>query len=164
MCQNRDFFCQLDQLKNAFELLSNVVAGGDSLLHAHILEDNGQRMPLPLEAFDGAPFIAPIQQLEQQWLVSLNPMPESTPTSFDRQEIIQWNRIRQYETQIGSIQQTMNRFDDLQQWAQTYAVLNRKPFRAVAHFAAMRTRYEQQRSQARRWYQVALGLLARLTA
>jgi len=46
----RDFFCELATLEDAFGLLNLIVAGGNLLLSAKLLE-NETSLSLPVEAF-----------------------------------------------------------------------------------------------------------------
>jgi hypothetical protein len=64
--QFRDFRCWLTSLENVFDFLSYISSTGETIIQAEIV-DNDQRIQLPPQAFDGAPFSASILQLESEW-------------------------------------------------------------------------------------------------
>lgn len=69
--ETQDFTCQLKTLESGFNLLNNVVAMGHTLVKAHLL-DQGSRIGFPIDAFDGSPFTAAVQELERDWSTILH--------------------------------------------------------------------------------------------
>ncbi|MFD1143730.1 hypothetical protein ACFQ4C_21560 [Larkinella insperata] len=60
------------ELEGHFEVLNSFVAAGYQLLSAFLV-DQGHRMDLPLEAFDGSPMRDPLHQLQEQYQQVLGP-------------------------------------------------------------------------------------------
>lgn len=67
----RDFTCQLDRLELALDVLSRLVAQGETLHEAYII-DRDARLTLPVDVFDGQPFEQPMLRLEKEWQLILN--------------------------------------------------------------------------------------------
>jgi hypothetical protein len=67
----RPFFCHVPKLEAAFDVLGTITATGDVLISVDLI-DNGQRTPLPVEAFDGEPVGTHIKNLEHDWQALLN--------------------------------------------------------------------------------------------
>ena len=104
---------QVDQVEQAFELLSYIVATGASLQEAFLF-DNNRRTDLPLAAFDGQPLLEPLQQLERDWqgLLSYAEKEDSAPVY---PALIEWACIRttSYEQPILNRIQLIDRFKAL---------------------------------------------------
>lgn len=64
--QFREFICQVYELETALGTLSAIVAQGNKILEAYIIEE-GQRTHLSTQAFDHQDLVYPIQQLQSEW-------------------------------------------------------------------------------------------------
>ena len=62
------FYC--DELEVGFDVLTNILANGDSLLTAELI-DKGQITRLPIEAFDGEKLSVPLKAMKREWQESL---------------------------------------------------------------------------------------------
>ncbi|GAB2526612.1 hypothetical protein [Spirosoma aerophilum] len=62
----RVFSCWLLSLEQTFDFLSELSGEGTQLIEAKLI-DKGHCLPLPTEAFDGAPLSGSIRQLEREW-------------------------------------------------------------------------------------------------
>lgn len=162
--QVREFTCHIPSLEVAFDILSRITATGDSLTQASIL-DQGHLTHLPIDAFDGSIFLAPIQDLESQWQAILDESPGSTAPNFP--ELLQWTRrqVQQYERHISTLENMISRFRQLRQRAEDYAPPSQLTTSGVVdHFASMINRYESQRDKAQILHEAALERLSRLIA
>lgn len=138
--EERTFRIQIDEIEMAFDLLSCVVAKGDTLIEAHLLEQ-GKQTPLPVEVFDGQPFSGPLQNLELQWQLILNSL-KATPSIYS--DLIDWalHRIGEYEKLINNQVALINRFKILQERTQKqiFSELNRSWF--IGHYEAYIDHYQ----------------------
>jgi hypothetical protein len=55
------------ELDTQLEVLNSFVATGNRLLWAYLLDDDGVRMDLPVDAFDGLPVARSLQRLTQAY-------------------------------------------------------------------------------------------------
>lgn len=62
----REFSCDIDQLELGFDVLNQIVAHGDRLIWARLI-DKLDIIALPIEAFDGDSVLEPIRALEREW-------------------------------------------------------------------------------------------------
>ena len=98
--QYREFNCQFDQLEMAFEFLSRLVAEGETLIDAYIV-DKEKRQSLSLEAFDGMSFLPVMNELEKEWQSALN-RPTAVPPVGDQSLIeLTQRRVQLYEKRVG---------------------------------------------------------------
>ncbi len=116
--QNRQFSCHLDKLENGLDFLSSLVAKGETLVKASIIDD-GQTIDLPIAAFDGVPYSAFIGELETEWEVILK---KPLLTSLAGREIAEHNQalLAQCETKIAQLELLITRIDELRQRAKIY--------------------------------------------
>jgi hypothetical protein len=156
--QTREFSCQLPELELAFDLLSQIVARGDTLVLAYVEEDD-QITQLPLDAFDGTPFLDAIGKLEQEWLSVLSHAPEcGLPDYGSHQELIEWlqKRIDHYEKQMATIESIINRFKQLHCLAENCKLHDPGPSPVSNHFASLLGKYEEQLRKIFQSHQLAL--------
>lgn len=85
--QERDFNYQVDQLEAGLDVLSNLVAQGNTLVRVRLCEE-GSSTTLPTEAFDDQPVSLALQELENQWH-SLLEEPVAL-NSFDVEPHLNW--------------------------------------------------------------------------
>ncbi len=105
----REFCCQLNSMEATFDFLSSLVARGDTLLMAYMVEDN-KRIDLPLDAFDGSPFLEAMQYLQQEWQSILAPATDVDAVHYKDMLVLLQKRIRQYETSISMHERMINQF------------------------------------------------------
>jgi len=55
------------ELDTQLEVLNSFVALGNVLVSAYLLDDEGVRIDLPIEAFDGSPIAAPLRSLTKEY-------------------------------------------------------------------------------------------------
>ncbi|WP_157816186.1 hypothetical protein [Spirosoma pollinicola] len=153
--QLREFRCQIDQLEVGFDLLSGIVAQGEKLLSARII-DEGQSLKLPLEAFDGTPFLKAIQELESEWQAILSEFPPATLSN--RSERKQWisQQVRRYEVKMITLQLTLDRLKEIRQRARDMAPAASGSSSVITHYSALIDRYEGQLIKAQLLYELAL--------
>ncbi|UHG93256.1 hypothetical protein [Spirosoma oryzicola] len=60
-----------ESIEDCFECLNALVQGKWKLLDAQLME-NGKRISLPIEAFDGFSMDKPLRQLSQEWQTILS--------------------------------------------------------------------------------------------
>jgi|GEM_PF-5861792 len=107
--QIKQFTCSLESVEDGFDFLSRIVAGGDTLLAAHLLE-NRKQVELPVTAFDGMPMSVAIRQLEHEWQAVLN-APAQTLASIGKETVrLIQSQIRQYQITIAQHQQMINHY------------------------------------------------------
>ena len=151
--QERRFSCLLDELDAIFEFLNQVVAKGDSLIEAHLMDDEqpardalppAYRMPLPTAAFDGVSCLPALRQIELEWTAILaEPLRSSLPSdTVDRR----WYQetIRVYEQRITGLELLITDVNRLHQRAENAFGSSNNPYQAVL------TRYESQLRKAHR--------------
>lgn len=61
-----EFSCNVDRLELGFDILTKIVAKGDKLVWARLVDD-GDSTALPIDAFDGGSVLEPIRALEYEW-------------------------------------------------------------------------------------------------
>ena len=161
--QLREFSCQLDKLEVAFDFLSTIVARGDTLLSAYIL-DNNERTDLPIDVFDGAPFLEAMQDMEKDWqaLLSAPPQPEQSPN----QHIIQFiqQRVRQYETRIANEKLMISRLEQLLLRSNEGFSSGHIRSRLIREYEAMISRCQIQLIKTKVCHRLAIERLNQLTA
>ena len=64
--QSHEFTFHSPSLETGLEMVNLIASQGGKLLFVKILDEYCW-MPLPVKSFDGQAFLAPIQQLQQQW-------------------------------------------------------------------------------------------------
>lgn len=82
----REFNCGFTSMEANFDFLSSIVAEGNTLVDAYILEGSS-RMELPVAAFDGVPLSEVIRALQQEWEAVLSQPLQ--PLSAHRPELIE---------------------------------------------------------------------------
>lgn len=109
--QHRDFTCQFDQLEMVFEFLSSIVAEGDTLLDAYVVDKN-EKKQLPIQAFDGAPFLMAMTGLEQEWKAILKPEDTPSPINYELIHLTEW-RVRLSENRLAIHTDTIDQLKEL---------------------------------------------------
>ena len=106
----REFSCLLSSLEANFDLLNRIIAQGDILLSAYVMEDT-TRTDLPVAAFDGLPASSGIRTLEREWQAILNS--PVVPRSLHQQELLALTRRRmdQYDFNIAAHERMIAYFD-----------------------------------------------------
>ncbi|QIP14512.1 hypothetical protein G8759_18785 [Spirosoma aureum] len=163
--RTREFSCQFPELEQAFDFLNEIVGRGNTLIQACTEEDN-QLIHLPIDAFDGAPFLGAIEELKQEWLSVLGYAPTSgIADNGNHPELIEWlkKRIDQYELQMVMIESNISRFKQLLCRAES-SMLQDPDFAAVSyHFASLLINYEEQLKKVCLIHQQAVYRLGELT-
>ncbi|GAB4039093.1 hypothetical protein [Spirosoma gilvum] len=116
----RQFSCMLPELESGFELLNHIVASGDILISADLIEEGNRPTVLPVEVFDGISFLPILKQLEQDWTTSLAaPLRVSLPVDAVSNK---WYRekLAYYEQCIIGLELIMGRVDRICQRASAY--------------------------------------------
>ncbi|WP_133299855.1 hypothetical protein [Larkinella punicea] len=95
--------CFPDDYEAAFDLLSNFVAGGLTLLEASV-SDGGPLSKLPVESIDGQLISPHLRNLQKEWEIVLTdrpPFPKNPATN----PLQEWDRqlIQYYEKQIERV-------------------------------------------------------------
>lgn len=110
--QYREFMLMLNSLEVGCDFISSLVRKGETLLEVNLIEKN-KLTPLPLELFDGFPFTAPIQQLEQEWVALLS-QPASPLPAVDQEMInLTHQRMRLCESSMSNQQLMISYFKSL---------------------------------------------------
>lgn len=107
----KTFSCHQDNLESAFDLLSQIVAQGDLIISAQIIDENSIT-ELPPEAFDGESFTEAISKLEKQWQQLLNKPILLSPQKYALIDLTR-RRINNQNSRIADIDLTINRLDGL---------------------------------------------------
>lgn len=115
--QFRDFSCQLASLEVALDVLSKITMQGSKILTAYIV-DEGKRIQLSSEAFDGVSFSEPIYQLEKQWQEILGEPIRSAETVNDWHIQLTRQRIKILEEKIVQFGLIIARFEEFRQRAE----------------------------------------------
>ena len=97
----RDFSCELPLIEEGLDFLSSLVAKGHTLLSVYVVEDN-HRTDLPIGAFDGLPFSAVIQVLQQEWQDVLSQPIPLNDTHKQELIVLTRRRIAQYQTILNA--------------------------------------------------------------
>ena len=135
----KNLICFPDDYEAAFDLLSNYVAGGLTLLEASV-GDDGPLSKLPVDGFDGQLISPHLQNLQKEWEEVLAKRPKRTknPASSPLQE---WDRqlILYYEKQIERVCRNLvcNRN------AQKKAMQRRYSSAGLGHYELMQEKYLQ---------------------
>ena len=154
--KERQFSCWLPELEVAFDFLNHIVAKGDVLVSAELIDQN-QPTRLPVEAFDGISFLPVLQQLKLEWNTVLAEPPRlSIGSDVDK---IRWFReqLARYEQRIIQLELMITDMNRLYQRAEDAL----RPSRQTSSnpYQSVLTRYESQLSQA---HLLRKGLLERI--
>ncbi|RZK37676.1 MAG: hypothetical protein EOO61_08690 [Hymenobacter sp.] len=114
----REFDCQLNSLEDSFDFLSRIVARGDTLVSAYILEDSN-RTVLPVAAFDGLPLSIGIQALQQEWQSILREPQRFNPIYLEELIELLYRRLSICETSVAAHKRMVDHFTRSLEWAQT---------------------------------------------
>ncbi len=131
--QLREFTCHLQKLEVGFDLLNDIVAKGQTLVKARLI-DNEISTLLPLDAFDGTSFLTAIQELEKEWQSLL-----ADPISSTHDELIQWmqRRVWQYEKRIVSLDTTLSRLKKIRLRALEYTLTKPTQSEVINHYTTL---------------------------
>ena len=102
----QDFSCQLQSLEAALDVVSSMAAHGNQLLEVVLIEQ-GSMTPLPINVFDGQSFSAPIQALEQEWVLALKQGVRHEIVAQDRYDRMRQQRINRHQTTIIQLEQAL---------------------------------------------------------
>ena len=146
----RSFSFRPTDLESGLDFLNIVQARGDSILSAHLIDEDGI-IELPIETIDGIPFAAPIHKLEQEWKAVLAKC--IPPVSCIDQELVDWNlkRIDNCEEKLANQVLMVERLNLLLQRAEEKLVSEPERSQLVDHYKLQIDTYNQQiaNSQAR---------------
>ncbi|MBD2753393.1 hypothetical protein [Spirosoma validum] len=145
--QFRDFSCQFTELETALDFLGSVTLQGDTIIKAHILDDD-KRVELASEAFDGKSFTEPLHQLEKQWQAILSKPRRSSQANNQWHIDLTRQRIKLYDTRIEQITRMVLQVELL--CLRTEEMLLHEPRRdnLVSYYRSMLDMYCQQINQA----------------
>lgn len=156
-------FRKYAELEAAFELLSRLKASNSRIQRAFIF-DKGQRIDLPLDAFDGQPFIGPIQQLQQEWEAILSkPLPSSAMDTHNFLVEITRQRIVRYKAYIQFIENAVANLQLLVNLLEANFVGASQKKRLLKLYRSMVCVYQRCLAIARSHHQAAVDRLDMLT-
>ncbi|GAB3751507.1 hypothetical protein [Spirosoma pomorum] len=124
----RIFSCNPRSIQAAFQVLSDLVATGNTLEQAYILDSNS-RTELPVAAFDGqTSFLKELYALQHDWEAIL--AKSSLPSKVDKSELIALlkKRSQLYHDQIVAQQEMIDRLNSLLE--QAYTCFTEEPRRS----------------------------------
>ncbi|RZK44052.1 MAG: hypothetical protein EOO61_04535 [Hymenobacter sp.] len=155
----RVFTCTLTTLEYAFDFLNHVVARGNMLLSAFVVDESG-RTELPLAAFDGLPTTTTIQALIDEWTSILN-KPISA-NSANQQVLIELTRRRLRSQQARQVwlREMIEHYSQWQQWSMDDVRWSARQRRVTHRYATQLARHQTQLADTRR---VITALTNRLT-
>ncbi|GAB3325645.1 hypothetical protein GCM10027299_24030 [Larkinella ripae] len=106
--QVRDFYCHVDELETAFDILNSLILRGNQPIRAEVTVSGG-RTELPVDVFDGQDWSAPIQQLKKEWEALLQPSGPSSQAEpsnwFVRLLAVRRQRLEHLEHSVHQMQQ-----------------------------------------------------------
>ncbi|MGM9510755.1 hypothetical protein ACS5NO_23675 [Larkinella sp. GY13] len=152
----KNLICFPNDYEAAFDLLSNFVAGGLTLLEASV-SDGGPLSKLPVDGFDGQIISPHLQNLQKEWEIVLADWPPFTkkPANTPLQE---WDRrlIHYYEKQIERVCRNLvcNRN------AQNKALQGKYAGAGLNHYEHMHEKYLQLLTRFEASHQKAVSHLA----
>ena len=154
--RTREFFYQPHRIELGFDVVSQLAAQGTTLIDVQLV-DQGIYMPLPIEAFDGTPLAAPIEELERDWTRLLEQPPQTIkrPTN---QEFLNWahQQVFRCEQNIRGIDQLIDVFTKLIQEREHFFSFREPRLRQTEHFRFMLNRYKLKRIKASTAYELAV--------
>jgi len=110
------FFAKLEVV---LEQLNYLINSGENVIQAYLI-DQRQRLELPLAAFDGQPFLAPLQELERQWQFILGG-PQSVDSIHTRYMLeLTRKKLLLYESRKEEYEQISDYINQLNQRALTH--------------------------------------------
>lgn len=144
----REFMFMPAQLEAGLDFVSNLVAQGETVIKVLFDEDH-KLIELPLSIFDGDPFLAPIQKLEQEWQVLLN-QPVRPNLTAD-QELIELTQKRLYlcESALANQLRMIDRFEALLQRAEAKSSFPAARSTLMGHYKHQISLYTQQATQSK---------------
>lgn len=153
--QLREYTCPLQKLDVAFKILNDIVAQGHTLVSSRIVEDD-HATSLPVEAFDGACFLAAMKELEQEWQTILSkPLRLASTTHHELRQMAR-QRIEQSATRIASTEKTHRRLKAIRRRAEELMARRPTSTDLLGYYDALLNRYEVQLAKARFIHQLAL--------
>jgi len=157
----RQFSCWLNSLEVILDALSEISANGGQLVTAEIHEE-GSRLPLPVEAFDGQDFSNPIQALEAQWQQVLSEPVQWRSVHTQQLMILIQNRISRQDLHIAQLEVAIQKGEDQRQRVQD--IIAREPMRSrlLARSEVALQHYQGCLEVAQRQQQSDLGQLISL--
>jgi hypothetical protein len=144
----RQFSCVITRIESGFELLTSIVAQGEMLLSAELIDEGNKPTPLPVEAFDGVSCLSTLKLLEYEWTAILA-VPISSCFNLDAQHR-DWYRAQLYgyekhivrlELLISDINRICQRAEEAQSPADE---------RFISHSRAILSCYEAQLAKTHR--------------
>lgn len=156
-------FRSYEDLEVAFERLSRLRASNNRIQKAFIF-DKGQRIDLPLHAFDGQPFVAPIRQLQREWETILSkPLPASAMDTHNFLVEVTRQRIVRYKVYIQFIENSVANLQLLVNLLEANFVGASQKERLLKIYKSMIRIYQRCLEMARAHHQVAVDRLDMLT-
>lgn len=152
-----------DKLELGLDFLNLIQAQGETILRAHLIDENGI-IELPLDALDGEPFSAPIQELEREWKELLGePSPFITHLN---QELIEWNLkcIDCCETKMANQALQIDRFEWLRRRAEDVLLLEPAKSRLISRYTTLIDTYTRQKAKSEVFHKQILQRLKELLA
>jgi len=157
--RNFSFFAKLEVV---LEQLNYLIQNGENVIQAYVV-DQQQRLELPLEAFDGQPFLAPLQELEQQWQFILSG-PQSADSVQKRYSIeLAKTRIRHLETNQTHFERTSERLHSLRQRALERLPEGTNRLNLISHYEQLIAQNELKMTSLKIRYDAARRRLTQLT-
>lgn len=155
----RVFTCMLTTLESAFDFLNQIVAQGNILLSAFVVDESG-RTKLPLAAFDGLPTTTAIQVLIDEWTSVLN-QPISV-NSANHQVLIELTRRRLRNQQARQVwlREMIEHYNQWQQWVVDDVRWSARQRRVTYRYATQLALHQTQLADTRR---AITALTSRLT-
>lgn len=156
----KTFSCHQNKLEAAFDLLSQIVAQGDSIISAQIIDEDNIT-ELPPQAFDGEPFTEPINKLEKHWRQILNQPILLSPQNHALIDLTH-RRISNQNSRIADIDLTINRLDELLKRAEQGHFKDAITLATAIHLKVMISNYQEYASKIRLKQRVAINRLNQL--
>jgi hypothetical protein len=144
----REFSCSVESLEKGFKLLNYLVAGGNTLLTAYVLDKNG-RTELPVAAFDGIPIDIAFNTLQKEWEFVLATLLPTTDTHY--QDMLDLVRRQQANCaqQVTFLSQMINRYNSWMQRIQEGCSVEKRRTRLVNRYQTQLERHQSQLRVAR---------------
>ena len=142
----RQFTCGLESVEAVFDFLNEIVAMGDTLVSAYILDqlDHHKCTHLPLEAFDGTPASTTIKSLEAEWRHILEKAQQpASPHQLAMIPLLQ-RRNQQYKVNIANSERMINHLTGLLYRTQSGNSAGATQDRLIQQYESSLKQYEEQ--------------------
>lgn len=146
--QFRSFSCHISKLEVALDALSTIHSQGDALITAELV-DEGNRMELPVDAFDGELLSNPIRQLEEQWQAVLSePVRSVSTTTCWRAEMAR-QQLRLCNQRIDHYLKSINCLEWMRQQAEEAIYTEWRRTKMIRHYDTMLNQYYEYMERAK---------------